>query len=383
MKHILVISDPPVAPGFLPRLRYLCDFLVRQGYGVTLLTEEQQPLAFEHNYPVLTIPMYSGTTLDWAVKTAWTLLTDWHNRAFARKALQTSDIKHQTYDAVLCTTFSDFPLGAALHIARRLRVPLLCDVRDLEEQVDNSCYQYHHRQWWAMPFRRIYRAVHIRRRNRVLRAAQSVTTVSPWHAQFIRTLNPNVRVIYNGYDPKQFYPDNSPTDAFRITYIGSLFEWQQPALEKVKQAIEELNQSSNLPYGFSRSFEALPRLEIDLHTPQHDPVSHDELGNTIRKAGIMLVLTSTQTHGMLTTKFYEALGCRKPVLCVPSDRGALAELIRYTNAGIATDDIEQIKQFIREKYNEWQTAGYTLQPVEHYQEFSRETQSAAFLTMLP
>ena len=96
----------------------------------------------------------------------------------------------------------------------------------------------------------------------------------------------------------------------------------------------------------------------------------------------MLVLTSEHTHGMLTTKFYEALGCQRPILCVPSDRGDLAELIRYTNAGIATDDTEEIKRFILEKYQEWTSCGYTSQAVRHAEEFTREAQSAQFLALL-
>ena len=94
-KHILVVSDPPAAPGYLPRLRYLCDYLVGKGYDVTVLTETYQPLAFVHDYPIVTIPMYNGSRFDWFVKTVWTLMTDWHNRAFARKSLQLSGISSQ------------------------------------------------------------------------------------------------------------------------------------------------------------------------------------------------------------------------------------------------------------------------------------------------
>ena len=366
MKNILVISDPPAAPGYLPRLRYLCDFLVRQGYGVTLLTEQYEPLAFAHTYPILTIPMYSGSLIDWTIKTAWTLLTDWHNRVFAKRSLQAEEIKQQTFDVVLCTAFSDFPLGAAAHIARRLQVPLICDIRDLDEQVDGSHYQYRHQQWWTRPLRNLYRAIHIRRRNRVLRMAQAVTTVSPWHATFIRQYNKNVQVVYNGYDSQQFYPEKQKSERFTIRYIGSLHEWQKPGLEKVKQSIAELG---------------IP-IDLDIHTPQHHPLKHTELGNMIRKSSMMLVLTSEQTHGMLTTKFYEALGCQRPILCVPSDQGDLAELIRYTNAGIATNDTEVIKRFILEKYQEWASCGYTTQAVRHAEEFTRETQSAHFLPLL-
>ena len=355
--HILVVSDPPAAPGFLPRVRYLCDFLVRKGYKVTLLTEEYQQMTFARSYPLITIPMYSGGTFDWMVKTVWTLMSDWHNAAFARKALRT--LHGQTFDFVLCTAFSDFPLGAGRRIAQYYHIPLLCDIRDLDEQVDDSKYQYRHKNWWVMPFRRLYRAIHIRRRNNVLRVADAVTTVSPWHKEFISRFNKNVHIVYNGYDAAQFYPKDVVAETFNITYIGSLFDWQQSALQTVRSAIEELG---------------LP-VVLDIHTPQKNPVNHQDLGKAIQKSCIMLVCTSPNTHGMLTTKFYEALGCCKPVLCVPSDHGSLAELINYTQAGIATDDKEAIKSFIADKYREWKENGFTRQQSIHREQFSRETQS--------
>lgn len=363
--HILVVSDPPASPGYLPRVRYLCDYLVQKGYDVKLLTEIYEPLHFNHNYPIHLLRLYSGGTCDWFVKTVWTLLTDWHNRALANRFFD-----GMQYDIVLCTTFSDFPLGAAQRIAKRLNVPLICDIRDLDEQVDDSHYQYHHKTWWTMPFRKLYRAVHIRRRNKVLREADAITTVSSWHADFIKTVcsqSSNVSVIYNGYAPEQFFPKDEQTEVFRISYIGSLFDWQQPGLTLVKEAIEELN---------------IPQIVLDIHTPQSNPIAHEALGDAIRQSSIMLVLTNTNTHGMLTTKFYEALGCAKPILCVPSDEGELAKLIGYTNAGIATADKEAIKAFILDQYKEWQAQGFTRQDVQHREEFSRETQSQQMETII-
>lgn len=366
-KHILVVSDPPAAPGYLPRLRYLCEYLMRQGYQVTMLTEEYEPLLFDHHYPIETIRMFTGSTFDWFIKTIWTLLTDWHNKAFAKKAIDLITYQQSHYDLVLCTAFSDFPLGAALRIAKQLKVPFLCDIRDLDEQVDNSTYQYHHQSALLMPFRKLYRSIHIRRRNKVLQAADAVTTVSPWHADFIRTFNKNVQVVYNGFDAKQFYPEDICTELFTITYIGSLFEWQKPALTVLQQAINELNN---------------PHIVPDIHTPQSHPVAHNQLGETIRRSGIMIVLTNEHTHGMLTTKFYEALGCEKPILCIPSDYGSLAELIQYTNAGIATDNIEEIKAFIMEHYCTWEEKGYSHQTTRHREEFSKETQWETFSKLI-
>lgn len=364
MKKFLVLSDPPTAPGYLPRLRYLCDYLVQRGYDVTLVTERYEELPFEHTYPIETISMYNGSICDWTLKTIWTLLTDWHNRVFAKRAIK--QLSDKTFDYVLCTAFSDFPLGAARRMADFYGVPLICDIRDLDEQVDNSRYQYNHRKWWTMPFRRVYRAIHIRRRNQVLKSAKAIMTVSPWHSEFIKHFNTNVITVYNGFDDKQFFPEDIPATQFTISYIGSLFEWQQPALVKVQQAIQELQ---------------LPII-LDIHTPQSRPIPYTQLGEAIRQSSIMLVLTSAQTHGMMTTKFYEALGCEKPVLCVPSDQGCLADTIRFTNAGIATDNPEVIKTFILSKYHEWQNKGFTRQPTLHREDFSRQQQCKKIETLL-
>jgi len=350
--RLLILSDPPMAPGYLPRLRYLCDYLYEQGYSMHLYTERKSSLDFAHDYPITTIPVYTGSTVDWLIKSIWSLLTNWHERYFAKAVART--IAEQTYDAVVCTTFSTFPLGAAVQIAHLRHIPLIADIRDVDEQVDHSTYQYEHQQWWLRPGRWFYRAIQLHRRNQALRQADVVTTVSPWHVDFLKTFNPNVHLIYNGFDPRQFYHQDIPVDKFRITYIGSFFAFHHP--EPLYQAVQELN---------------LPDVEVCFHTPTQDPVPHTQIGNTIRHSSIMLVLTSTQTHGMMTTKFSEILGCEKPLICIPSDQGCLAEAIRQTHAGIATDSIDEIKAFIQAQYQEWKQQGYTHQKVRKKDMFNR------------
>ena len=88
----------------------------------------------------------------------------------------------------------------------------------------------------------------------------------------------------------------------------------------------------------------------------------------------MIVLTSSHAKGMMTTKFYEALGCEKPILCIPDDGGVLAETIRKTNAGIATDKPNEIQEFILSKYREWQQKGFTRQQVINKEQFDRTRQ---------
>ena len=80
----------------------------------------------------------------------------------------------------------------------------------------------------------------------------------------------------------------------------------------------------------------------------------------------------------MTTKFFEALGCEKPILCTPSNTEELAQTIRNTNAGLASSSIDEVKAFIIEKYKEWQQQGYTRQAVINKGQFSREKQALLF-----
>ncbi len=292
----------------------------------------------------------------WAIRSLWALLTDYRNRHFTRQVRHA--IRDEQFDMVLCTTFSTFPLPTAVAIANERHIPLMMDLRDVDEQVPGAQYQSH-RQWFLRPFRYLYRQVNIRRRNQALRYASAVTTISPWHTTFIQRLTTApVHLVYNGYDPQQFYPKDIRTDKFRVSYIGRIYEFQK--MEPIRQAFQELN---------------LPDSELNIHTPEHHPIAIQDVGDTIRRSSVMIVLTSKQAKGMMTTKFYEALGCEKPVVCFPSDDGVLAQTIQQTNAGIASDHIEDIKHFIRARYAEWKQQGFTRQPIRNHLIFSREVQA--------
>ena len=356
--NILILADPFGRPSFAPRLRYLCNYLMRQGHQIAVYTEQFQPFDFPHSYPIIEKPITYHNTWQWAWQSLWSLLTDWRNRQFSQWVKE--QVKEQDFDMVFCTTFSTFPLRAAYDIAREKNIPLITDIRDLDEQVPGAQYQSH-RQWWAKPFSHWYKWVNIRRRNHVLSKANAVTTVSPWHVDFIRQYNSNVHLIYNGYDSTQFYAKDIPIDTFRISYIGRIYEFQSTAL--IEQAVRELN---------------LPNVELNIHTTDYQPIPLDQVGDELRRSSMALVLTNPYARGMMTTKFFEAFGCEKPILCIPSDNGLLAETIHQTNAGIASSEINEIKAFILEKYHEWQQNDFTRQAVINKEQFSRKKQAQQF-----
>ncbi|MCQ2346110.1 MAG: glycosyltransferase [Paludibacteraceae bacterium] len=351
--HILILTDPIGKPSYAPRLRFLCDYLLQKGYSIEVYTEQIEDLEFSHSYPIHQWSIYKNK-IDWACKSIWSLLTDWRNRQFSRRVQQS--ICHQYFDLVYCTTFSTFPLRAAYEIAKSRHIPLMVDIRDLDEQVPDAQYQ-HHRQWYLRPIRNWYRNINICRRNRILRKADLITTVSPWHVDFLRQFNPHVHLIFNGFDPKQFYPQDITTDQFLVTYIGKIYEFQD--ISPVRLALDTLS---------------TPDIYLNLHLPDYRLLPFDRVGDEIRRSSIMIVLTSSHAKGMMTTKFYEALGCEKPILCIPDDGGVLAETIRKTNAGIATDKPNEIQEFIISKYREWQQKGFTRQQVINKEQFDRTRQ---------
>jgi hypothetical protein len=366
--RILILADAFVKPSFAPRLRFLCNYLTEQGHDIEVFTEKWDTIPFAHTYPIHEIPLMENT--NWVLKTFINLIVNIKERLFARRVLQ--QIQGKKYDLVFCTTFSTFPLVAGSMIARKLQLPYITDIRDLDEQICNSQY-IRHRQWYLRPFSKIYQRVSKRRRNQAIRIATAVTTISPWHKQYIEqhiTAGTNIshHLIYNGYDPEQFYPEDIPADVFRITYIGRLYEFQKPALQMLQKAVSVLG---------------LPNVQLSLPILTGDYIPIDRVGDAIRESSVMVVLTNQQAKGMMTTKFFEALGCEKPVLCIPSDQGLLAQTIKDTNAGETADTIEEIKSLLEKKYKEWQQHGFTRQQVvqEAKQQFDRTYQARQFDTL--
>lgn len=365
---ILVLADPYGRPSFAPRLRYICDYLTARGHEVEVFTEKWDTITFEHAYPIHEVPLHRKEGLVWFIQALWDLLTRSKDRRLARAVL--SETRGRTFDIVFCTTFSTFPLIAARTIAQAKKLPLVVDIRDVDEQVPGHQYIYH-RQWWLQPFRNLYTRVHVRRRNSVLRVADAVTTISPWHVDFLRAFNPRVHLVYNGFSPEQYTFEPIKADTFCITYIGRLYPFQQP--EPVLQAIQELN----LPhcevhfYMNATSYDRLAPYGVHVH----DYVQPENVPHLICQSAVLLVLTDPAAQGMMTTKFFEALGCEKPVLCYPSDEGLLAQTIRETNAGLATSDTEQIKTFLMDQYDKWRQNGFTHQAVQDKDTYSRLTQT--------
>lgn len=403
-KDVLILADAFSAPAYAPRVRCLCDMLKANGWTPVLYTEKgaESVLPFPHDYTIKEIPYYhcEGRMrgVEWLWKFVAGLLSDRKGSYFAKRIYK--EVADREFALVFCTAFHTFPLTVAMRIARKKGLPLHVDLRDLAEQCKGGEYNAHRLRlsWLNSWINAVFRSVNIRRRNRVVRYADAVSTVSPWHVDFLRSLNPSVHLIYNGYDSRQFFPKNISSDAFKITYTGVIYgkTMQDPSL--FFEALGCLKREGHLGSEVQCHFyvkEATRELitsyasaqDVSEYMYYHDYVPPTEIPAVLHGSSILLVLANKTgvdgPHGVMTTKFYEALGVEKPVLCVRSDEGCLADVIATTQAGLAAVNVEQVKQFILEKYQEWQRNGYTRQAVDQANKrlFSRQHQAEQFMEL--
>lgn len=396
-KRLLVICDMFTPPAFLPRVRFFCDYLLQQGWQLDILTETPRE-SVELPYNIYSISYSNGNRWEWRMKSLIGLLYDIKSKQIVSEAKK---LNLKNYDAVFCSTFFSFPLPAAAKIARKQRIPLIVDLRDIPEQAPRFTYLEHRPNGLlgrcAME---LYTRCNIRRRNKALKQADVVTTVSPWHKEFLKRWNPQTQLIYNGYNAKLFVPSRPKTETFTISYTGRFYglPLQDPTLffESLSQLLKEGKidaekvslqwymdeQSTRLIQGF------MHEETLNVISSFHSLIPHMEIPAILNQSALSLVFSNRAqengNHGIMTTKFFEALGSECPVLCVQSDEECLAQTISETHSGCAAADLETCKAYILERYQEWLRNGRTHVeiPADIKTIYSRQYQAARLEQLL-
>lgn len=384
IKRILIITDAVTKPLYTPRVRNLYHHFSQKGIEVEWFTEQHEEIPSNFNLKLHQIPFYKHKGLlgkiEWTIKNILNLLFDYKNNYFTEKILTLTQNKQ--YDLVFCSTFHTFGLKSALKVSQKQNIPLHIDLRDIVEQCDTN--EYNNSKIALGLISKLYRNINISRRNKVLKQADSITTVSPWHADFIKQFNPNTHLIYNGYDSNLFIPQHTKSEFFDIIYTG---KWYSPTLQDptlLFQALAEINnpQIRLIWYTNADVHSQISKLaqQHNLTTPLiiNNYVPNNEIPNLLNQSSIILVLTNKGNRGIMTTKFFEAIGVEKPILCVRSDEGCLAQTIQETNAGLAATNVTEVKEFILFHYNQWQKQGYTHTEIKNKEQFSRQNQALQF-----
>ncbi|MDR0748943.1 MAG: glycosyltransferase [Tannerellaceae bacterium] len=401
---ILILCDM-FPPAFAPRMGYLCKYLAGDWKAV-VVTEQisDDNFSFLTGYAEVTYINYYKASGRMARRIEWItiFLLDFFFDYKDRKMIKVASrlLKNGDFDGIIGATYRTFPLPAARKVAKRFNLPFVADTRDIIEQYVSDGYISHSFKtfpWLDELIVKAFRRKLLKGRNLALRQADYITTVSPWHVEMMKRYNPRVELIYNGYDPELFYPEQIVTPAFRMTFTGRLVSLETRDPRPLFEAIAQLAGEGHISpatfrvwwYTDEASREMLRPLVKEYAIGEYMDffgyVPGDAIPGILNRSSVLLQLANkaggSGPKGIMSTKLFESLAVEKPLLCVRSDESYLEETIRIAHAGASARTAHEACDFIRARYKEWEEKGYTA--VEADREvtgsFSRSKQAGQFM----
>ncbi|RHJ84387.1 hypothetical protein [Parabacteroides sp. AM08-6] len=404
---ILILCDL-FPPAFGPRMGYLCKYMKRAGWEPVVVTEQINDNTFSFltgEIPVTYIKYYRATgkltrKIEWVLLFLFDFFFHYKDKKMEKVA--NSLLEKGGYAGILCSTYRTFPLPAAQKVATKYHLPFIADLRDIVEQYASDEYiahSFHSFSYLDRLITRIFRHKLLKYRNKALKSADYVTTISPWHATILKKYNPHTTLIYNGYDPEIFFPERYRMEHFIITYTGRLISQATRDPRLLFEAIAKLDRAKHIQpetfrlqwYIDSTSKELIEQIAADFKIASYidyfDYVPASEIPKILNHSAVLLQLanktTETGPKGFMTTKLFEAMAVEKPLLCVRSDEACLEKTIKQTQSGIAARTVEEVYDFLLHYYTEWKEKGYTTIEVDRQavEKFSRKRQAEQFMDL--
>lgn len=254
------------------------------------------------------------------------------------------------FDIVFSSTPDQWTVTLGSYFAKKYNTKFVIDFRDIYEQEEGMPRSIREKfQVQRFKFKRYLTS----------RNADLIVTVSDHLAQILKQkLKKKVVKIYNGYIENPL-PKNGKINKqgipVKIVYIGRLLNiwYRDPSVlfEAVNDLIEEqkisINDVSIDFYGTEESI--LSSLTKNLENKIiniHDRVDHTKIPDILNEADFLLLITNRGRKGILTTKLFEYMPLKKPILCVPGDGNELDELLENYDLGKSFSEKELLKEYL-------------------------------------
>jgi len=249
---------------------------------------------------------------------------------------------------------------AASKLKSKFKTPWIVDLTDLWSQNHNYSYG---------PLRKF---LDTRLELKTLSRADALITMSePW-AEKLRALHKGktVYVITHGFDPAEVNaPSANLTAKFTITYTGTIYTGKQDP-SKLFAALQSLTSGGIMPpdeievrfYGHEVPWldKAIERYGLSNIVKQHGMVSKQTALERQRESQLLLLLDwdDPQEKGVYLGKTFEYLGTKRPILATGGSKDSvIAELLSETRAGLHAPGMEDVKEALKELYQEYKLKG--------------------------
>ncbi len=243
-------------------------------------------------------------------------------------------------------------------LSKRLNINWVADYRD---------------EWcssqWNKDLKGIKKLIHkleTRSEKKWVGSANFITSVSDFWMQSISSqTNKKGYVVMNGYDEDD-YKYSTPDiyfDEFTIIYNGTLY-YTQPVevfLDGFKIIADEFRDRIKVRICFhglsidpNRTNQVIDYLKgyedhylITGRLPKNDVIDIQF------KSHLLLMVSHTDIKGTHSSKIFEYLACKKPVMICPSDNDVLEEIIQKTKAGFICNNKEDVVVLLRHLVSEF------------------------------
>lgn len=269
-------------------------------------------------------------------------------------------LENERVDVILSSSSPVTAHLIAQKLKERYQISWIADFRDLWTQ--NYAYPF--------PFMRKF--FERRLEVKTIRSASLLVTVATALAQRLQELHKvkEIHVVTNGFDPEttNFTPATL-TKKFTICYTGQVYPHKQNVALFFSALSELISDGSilqsNVEVNFYGVLDPSVRHEIETHDKfgvfkYGGKLSRDEVLTKQRTGQILLVLNweDTKQKGVYTTKLFEYLAARRPILASGGmAQDVVAEVLAHTQAGIHCPSKEDIKRSLTKWYQEYLETG--------------------------
>lgn len=177
----------------------------------------------------------------------------------------------------------------------------------------------------------------------------------------------NKKILYNSVDPADFpsldemkgsLPEKD-NESFTIKYIGQLTAGQDiTSFLKLLSSLPGDLRFSFVGTRISGDLEEFLGTQQNLILERKGFLSHREAIAEMLSAQVLLLLINDYpgSEGMVTTKLFEYIASRKPILCIGNTNSEACRIVRDYDAGKCFDytQIDEIRDYLLELYQEHQ-----------------------------
>ena len=273
---------------------------------------------------------------------------------FLRKYLK----EHPEIDTVISTGPPHSMHIIAANLKKQFNLKWIADFRDPWTEID--FYKD------LLPGKRAD-AKHKRLERMCLTQADEVVTVSNTCAEGLAAIaNRKVHVVTNGYEFPDFDPKKIELDRkFSIVHLGSMPFTRNPlplwkALAELLQEFPKLKEQLSVRLIGTVDYQVFASAEeygLKEYIDTPDAVQHAESINIQRRSQILLLSAnnSGNVKGILTGKFFEYLGAKRPIIAIGAKDSDLEAGMNSTEAGCFEyfDGHATLKQFLAESYQKY------------------------------